>query len=906
QEGKWVHRLLCEILVTAGVEVPKLVVFEDNQSCIKRCVYGSTALHLAAEEGHLNIAALLLGLDTPSAPAPPDALAQVTDLVSFGGEQLDVEDGHGNTPLLVAARSGRFEVVKLRAGASVHVQAGDGTTVLASAARWKDLSVVSLLFDLGHLTPRSSKDGERDSLLSATLLTLLDHRADTHEFQQMWTRLVDRMVAVYGRFAESPDSHRDSVYQFVMIAFRLIRLKSLCSLGSFVARLTTSDEIATRFCDFHTELACLEQAMSPDSLEAVRSDAQSRCESDELDLLRLFREKLESTDESFDSCLHTMEDQVEAASLLQHKMCSQGDKCSSELLDLLKLTLSKVRQASDVTPPQVPVWFIPPHELEVDQVVGELQIATAARAAPTAVRGKWSSADVMITQHRLSADSFAVAVEECARLNHPNVVTVFGASHLRTLFTAVTESVSSMSLREYLETEGSKNMLWQKLFEVALGLNYLSDHGISIESLRCDDIWVTTDGLAKINVLGCVTPEGDSAGNERARWQVPEVLRGESPLAASSIFSLGLCALEVWTGDAVENASVSSRALLENDRPGLPEGMTQAQRDLLQRMLDSDPSKRPSISSVIQTLKQFAHEQEEGARQEELGFEAIDAAAEALNEGDARPPWFISLQDLQCGRSTTINNGALGQVYRGTWHSTPVVIKFVGSEADGDKLSGMRFFHELRVWFPLRHPHIAKLYGACYVGKRVFVSENAEDGTLIEYLKREDGRPSSRTWQLLHQVALGLQYLHENNVVHNELRCNNVLIGADGTSKITNFGLSSILGCAEVQIEPAKQEAVHWRSPEYLRGDRPTLASDIYSFAMLIVEAVTGETPWGAMAAAEVKVQVQRGTLPVQPERFSGSQWSLIEMMCALDPSQRVQISFVVDKLWEFWQQQQR
>lgn len=58
-------------------------------------------------------------------------------------------------------------------------------------------------------------------------------------------------------------------------------------------------------------------------------------------------------------------------------------------------------------------------------------------------------------------------------------------------------------------------------------------------------------------------------------------------------------------------------------------------------------------------------------------------------------------------------------------------------------------------------------------------------------------------------MALGLQHLHENNILHNDLKCDNVLIGTDGDAKVMDFGLSSILNSAEVMIDQKEHGAVH-------------------------------------------------------------------------------------------------
>ncbi|GAB9475960.1 Tkl protein kinase [Globisporangium polare] len=287
----------------------------------------------------------------------------------------------------------------------------------------------------------------------------------------------------------------------------------------------------------------------------------------------------------------------------------------------------------------------------------------------------------------------------------------------------------------------------------------------------------------------------------------------------------------------------------------------------------------------------------------ELDLPAKDGAPS--NKEASRQPWIIDTHDLTYKKCDAIGVGALGEVYRATWIGTPVVIKFMGFEEDEDDYSHEMFFSELRVWFPLNHPHIVKLYGACHVGRLFFVCEFMGNGTLENYLKR-DGN-SEKSWQLLFQVGLGLQHLHENNVLHNDLKCDNVLIGSDGDAKIADFGLSSILNSAEVQIDPRKQGAIQWRSPENMRGERLTLASDIYSFAMLILEAVTRGMPWGRTIGAVVRWKVlKKRELPPRPDIFSDVQWNLILMMCASNPAQRVKISFVVDKLHEFWQAQEQ
>ncbi|KAF1327135.1 Serine/threonine protein kinase, partial [Globisporangium splendens] len=269
------------------------------------------------------------------------------------------------------------------------------------------------------------------------------------------------------------------------------------------------------------------------------------------------------------------------------------------------------------------------------------------------------------------------------------------------------------------------------------------------------------------------------------------------------------------------------------------------------------------------------------------------------DEPQAVPTWYLPLRNIQFSSSSEIGRGAFGKVYKGVWLDTPVVVKFMGYEGDRDTISNELFLHEVRVWHRLKkHPHIVELYGACHVDKRYFVCEYASNGDLRDYLKRAGN--DHLVWDKLYEIALGLVYMHGLNVVHNDLKCDNVLVGMDGKAKLIDFGLSAIVGDSEIMADPKHMGAVHWKSPEYLAGERPSFASDVYSFAMCILEAVTGDIPWGSNTdGAVVRVRVKRGDLPMRPGMMNSKQWNLIELMSKQNPSERVRMTFVVDKLFE-------
>jgi hypothetical protein len=92
----------------------------------------------------------------------------------------------------------------------------------------------------------------------------------------------------------------------------------------------------------------------------------------------------------------------------------------------------------------------------------------------------------------------------------------------------------------------------------------------------------------------------------------------------------------------------------------------------------------------------------------------------------------------------------------------------------------------------------------------------------------------------------------------------------DSKAKLIDFGLSCLLNVAEIQVDVKRMDALHWKSPEYLTGGRP-------SFAMCILKAVTGDIPWGKeMSLAFVKFQVKKGNIPILLDILSDKRGSLI------------------------------
>ncbi|POM74023.1 TKL protein Kinase [Phytophthora palmivora] len=323
----------------------------------------------------------------------------------------------------------------------------------------------------------------------------------------------------------------------------------------------------------------------------------------------------------------------------------------------------------------------------------------------------------------------------------------------------------------------------------------------------------------------------------------------------------------------------------------------QREGDTLKSYLENPKSLLSQISNDVDraevvTLMQFAATTQVGTFSDHLA---------SVGDGNEELPlWFIPPYQVQLG--THIADGSFGAVYEGEWLDTDVVVKQVLLDPT-DKENWEQFRREAELWFTLNHPNIIELYGACHQGRPFFVCEPASHGTLASYLKGKDRRT---IWFAIGDAALGLQYLHDHNIIHGDIKGNNILVcdSLDGlpTAKLADFGLSIVTThtTTSASNDNGVLGAFRWKAPECLLGARATFASDIYSLGMCIIEAITNQYPWGNTLPDSVVIRnvTEMRSLPPRPECMSDDEWQLVSWMCRFEPHRRVPIGAVIN--WAF------
>ncbi|KAG5723175.1 putative serine/threonine-protein kinase drkD [Termitomyces sp. T112] len=271
------------------------------------------------------------------------------------------------------------------------------------------------------------------------------------------------------------------------------------------------------------------------------------------------------------------------------------------------------------------------------------------------------------------------------------------------------------------------------------------------------------------------------------------------------------------------------------------------------------------------------------------------------------PPWSLTSIEVDFDVKDTrlIGRGTFGRVVEGEWHSKIVAVKELSLPiTDSMAMDSIR--HEVQIWSRLSHPNILPFYGACLESTKPFiVSVFCSFGNALKYIRRNSH--VSRI-QLLHDVATGMVYLHDQGIIHADLKASNILISDTGEALIADFGLSQIQDQVSSSMHITRTSTdrvggtVRWMAPELLMGKTINKPADIYSFALLAWEFYTnGAVPFKAIVnMAQFRNVVARGERPKRPYQMDDKTWALVGKCWRTDPSERpdfVEIRRVLVKL---------
>jgi len=261
-----------------------------------------------------------------------------------------------------------------------------------------------------------------------------------------------------------------------------------------------------------------------------------------------------------------------------------------------------------------------------------------------------------------------------------------------------------------------------------------------------------------------------------------------------------------------------------------------------ERWLAEAAQGRPGLASEVRSLLQ-AHE---------------DAAS-------ATPPRRIGPYRLE----RLISRGGMGEVWLAARadgeYEHQVALKLVRCGLGVDMLLP-RFRRERQMLASLNHPHIARLLdgGVSPDGRPYLVMEYVEGEPILDFC--EHGGSSTRErLELFQKLCSAVEYAHQNLIVHRDIKPGNVLVTASGEPKLLDFGIAKPADSDEAGATAFPLLTPRYASPEQIRGEVVTTASDVYSLGVLLFELLTGSLPYELHGGTPAEIVTAIATQEARP-----------------------------------------
>src|SRR5713226_2975567 len=289
---------------------------------------------------------------------------------------------------------------------------------------------------------------------------------------------------------------------------------------------------------------------------------------------------------------------------------------------------------------------------------------------------------------------------------------------------------------------------------------------------------------------------------------------------------------------------------------------------------ERNPSERAAFLEEVCAADESLHRE----------VESLLAAAESEAAGDgsvAASAEHSRLEDAMIGRRVgayrviqRIGRGGMATVYLASradeQYEKQVAIKILLPELGSDELL-RRFRNERQTLAKLDHPNIVKLLdgGSTDEGLPYLVMDYVQGVPIDKYCDNHKLSTEERL-RLFCQVGAAVQCAHQNLIVHRDLKPSNILITEDGSPKLLDFGISKVLqphNGSSVTQTLSRRMTPAYASPEQVKGEVVTPATDIYSLGVVLYELLTGHRPY--KLKQQTPAEVERAICEQEPEKPS-------------------------------------
>lgn len=206
--------------------------------------------------------------------------------------------------------------------------------------------------------------------------------------------------------------------------------------------------------------------------------------------------------------------------------------------------------------------------------------------------------------------------------------------------------------------------------------------------------------------------------------------------------------------------------------------------------------------------------------------------------------------------------GGMGEVYRAT-HSKlrRVAAVKILSQSVCDPSFVERFLNEARIQASLQHPNIATLYDFLeFHGRPCIVMEYIEGEELADRIKARGSLPLREAFAIFQSIVEAIGYVHNQGIIHRDIKSNNVKITSTGTVKLLDFGIAKSGASPSLTLTGGVIGTLKYLSPEQIKGEVANARTDIWALGVLLYEMLTGHMPFDAVTLGELCEKISKAS----------------------------------------------
>ena len=214
---------------------------------------------------------------------------------------------------------------------------------------------------------------------------------------------------------------------------------------------------------------------------------------------------------------------------------------------------------------------------------------------------------------------------------------------------------------------------------------------------------------------------------------------------------------------------------------------------------------------------------------------------------------------------SSLGEGGMADVYLAidTILNREVAIKVLRGELSKDPVTLLRFQREANAVSKLNHPNVVDVYDVGeFEGRHYIVMEYVRGRTLKQLISQRGALHQEEAVNIMLQLTSAVQHAHENDIIHRDIKPQNVLVKDDGTVKITDFGIALAHDTVQLTQSDAVLGSAHYLAPETTRGETPSNQVDIYALGIVFYELLTGNVPFHGDNPVQIAMKHLREEIP--------------------------------------------